>query len=305
MRVDLPAPLSPTSAITSPSLTSKSASRRAWTEPKFFETPRSSSVGGEAAFTGGFYHGGGAPGSASTGKVFLAAELLVLADADLAPLQEAFGEEKLVVRLRDPDRLQQDRLRAADLAVDARDRLLLDDRPRGSCREVRLLPDGLVDRARLPAREDELDAGRRRVLTRQRDLAQPVSLQRGDHGTGQPVVRGEHAVDLVGVTSEHLVEDRASLRCAPLGVLIACGRLLEHAALVEGVQDRVVALLEQNGVVVLDVAVQLGDHRMLRVRALRLEPCDETPTLELAHCHVVERDVVGRLAPHDQAVVVD
>src|SRR5918911_1295541 len=42
--VDLPAPLSPTSAITSPSRTSKSTPRSACTEPKLFETPRSSSV---------------------------------------------------------------------------------------------------------------------------------------------------------------------------------------------------------------------------------------------------------------------
>src|SRR5215212_716337 len=260
MRVDLPAPLSPTSAITSPSLTSKSASRRAWTEPKFFETPRSSSVGGEAAFTGGFYHGGGAPGSASTGKVFLLAELLVLADADLAPLQEAFGEEKLVVRLRDPDRLQQDRLRAADLAVDARNGLLLDDRDRSSRCRVCLFPDGLVDGARLPAGEDELDAGRRRILPRQRELAEPVGLQRGDYGTGQPVVRGEHAVDLVGVLGQHLIEDRAGLGRAPVRVLVARLSLLERAVLVEGVEDRVIPLLEQDRVVVLDVAVQLGDH---------------------------------------------
>ena len=43
--VDLPAPLSPTSAITSPARTSKSTSVSAWTEPKLFETPRSSSNG--------------------------------------------------------------------------------------------------------------------------------------------------------------------------------------------------------------------------------------------------------------------
>ena len=43
--VDLPAPLSPTSAMTSPLRTSKSTSARACTEPKLFETPRSSSVG--------------------------------------------------------------------------------------------------------------------------------------------------------------------------------------------------------------------------------------------------------------------
>src|SRR6266496_494104 len=218
--VDLPAPLSPTSAITSPSRTSKSTSRSASTDPKLLETPCSSSVGGEVAFTGGFYHGGGTPRSTSTMKVFLLAVLRVLTDADLAPLQEPFREEKLVVRLRDPNRLQQDRLRAADLGIDALHRLALDDRDRGGCGRVRLLADRLVDRAGLPAGEDELDAGRRRVLAGERDLAEPVRLQRGDHGTGEPVVRGEDAVDLVGVLSKHLVEDRAGLRRAPVGVLV-------------------------------------------------------------------------------------
>ena len=43
--VDLPAPLSPTSAMTSPARTSKSTSVRAWTEPKLFVTFRASSIG--------------------------------------------------------------------------------------------------------------------------------------------------------------------------------------------------------------------------------------------------------------------
>ena len=43
--VDLPAPLSPTRAMTSPGETWKSTSKRAWTAPKLFETPRSSRTG--------------------------------------------------------------------------------------------------------------------------------------------------------------------------------------------------------------------------------------------------------------------
>src|SRR4051812_21321172 len=43
--VDLPAPLSPTSAIVSPARTSKSTSFSAWTEPNDFETFRSSRSG--------------------------------------------------------------------------------------------------------------------------------------------------------------------------------------------------------------------------------------------------------------------
>src|SRR3954453_15743860 len=57
--VDLPAPLSPTSAITSPSRTSKSTSISACTVPKFFETARQSSWGVEALVTGRSYQNGG------------------------------------------------------------------------------------------------------------------------------------------------------------------------------------------------------------------------------------------------------
>src|SRR5919112_6043629 len=45
MSVDLPAPLSPTSATTSPAATRKSTWYSAWTAPNRFETPRSSRTG--------------------------------------------------------------------------------------------------------------------------------------------------------------------------------------------------------------------------------------------------------------------
>src|SRR3954451_24756597 len=102
--VDLPAPLSPTSAITSPSRTSKSTSESACTEPKCFETPRSSSVGvSVVAVAVSFTFGCGRGAEAPRPRSFLAV-LLVLTDADLAALQEAVGEQDLVVPLRDPDR---------------------------------------------------------------------------------------------------------------------------------------------------------------------------------------------------------
>src|SRR5207237_6882115 len=119
---------------------------------KLFETSRSSRVGG-FAFTRVFYKRWGAPRGTPHRIDRLLAVLLVLAVADLAPLQEAFLEEELVVRLRDPDRGQQDRLRAADLAVHARHLLALDDRDRRSGGRVRLLADRLVDGAALPARD--------------------------------------------------------------------------------------------------------------------------------------------------------
>src|SRR5664280_2778583 len=49
IRVDLPAPLSPTSAMTSPLFTSKSTSVSAWTEPKAFEMLRRSRSGASFA----------------------------------------------------------------------------------------------------------------------------------------------------------------------------------------------------------------------------------------------------------------
>src|ERR671933_1987138 len=210
IRVDLPAPLSPTSAITSPSRTSKSTSWSACTEPKLFETSRSSRVGG-FAFTRVFYKRWGALEGTPHRVDRLLAVLLVLPVADLAALQEAFLEEQLVVRLRDPDRGQQDRLRAADLAVNAGDLLALDDRDRGGRRGVRLLADRLVDGATLPAREDELHARGRRILAGERDRLQAVGLQRRDHGAREAVVRRQHGVDLVPVPGEDLVHDLATL----------------------------------------------------------------------------------------------
>src|SRR4051794_18613032 len=46
--VDLPAPLSPTSAVTSPARATRSTPRSACTAPKFLRPPRTSSVGGGA-----------------------------------------------------------------------------------------------------------------------------------------------------------------------------------------------------------------------------------------------------------------
>src|SRR5690348_387878 len=98
--VDLPAPLSPTSAITSPSRTSKSTSLSACTEPNAFEMARSSSVGVVVA-TESQPRGSGRSGQGrSAPRRFLLVRLLavlrVLAVAHLALLQELVLEENLV-----------------------------------------------------------------------------------------------------------------------------------------------------------------------------------------------------------------
>src|SRR5919201_4804239 len=89
--VDLPAPLSPTSAITSPSRTSKSTSVSACTDPNDLETPRSSRVGAPFPLTASSIRRE-APRRAPLGFIgfgrLLLAVLRVGPVADLALLQE-------------------------------------------------------------------------------------------------------------------------------------------------------------------------------------------------------------------------
>src|SRR5262249_30690969 len=105
--VDFPAPLSPTSAITSPRRTSKSTSVSAWTDPNDFVMLRSWRSGVPLSVISG-------DSKPKTNRwrrqirrlqpvisCFRLAVLLEVADADLALLQEALGEELRVVGLRD------------------------------------------------------------------------------------------------------------------------------------------------------------------------------------------------------------
>src|SRR2546423_957874 len=172
--------------------------------------PRSSRAGAVVAFTSGFVPRWRRTEWAPPPSPLLLAELPVDAVADLALLQEAVLEEELVVLLRDPDGLQQDRLRPADGSVHARDLLALDDRDCRCGSRVCLQANRLVDGAALPAGQDELDSGRRRVLTRDRDRFEAVRLQGGDHGSGQTVVGRDRRIDVVPVAGEHLVEDLAT-----------------------------------------------------------------------------------------------
>src|SRR4029077_6610911 len=97
--VDLPAPLSPTSAITSPLRTSKSTSVSACTEPNVFDRPRISRSGVSLMVRLGTTVE--APGGASTVVTDLPAVLLVRPGAHVAALQELVREEPCVVRLGD------------------------------------------------------------------------------------------------------------------------------------------------------------------------------------------------------------
>src|SRR5690349_10242368 len=103
MSVDLPAPLSPTRAMTSPVRTSKSTSVNACTDPNVFVRSRISRSG--VSLTSGRPYEGRAVEAcrehASTLFGCLLAVLLVRPGAHLAPLQELVREEPGVVRLGD------------------------------------------------------------------------------------------------------------------------------------------------------------------------------------------------------------
>src|SRR5829696_2920012 len=307
IRVDLPAPLSPTRAITSPGRTSKSTSLSAWTEPKLFEIPWSSSrgVGAEAVVTAG-EDGGGTPWRRPPPDRFLVAELRVLADADLAPLQIPV-EEDLVVLLR--DRHRRDDVRRQPLAaVRHRARLpgllTLQQRDSGGRRDGRTRPLVLPDGHRLPAGDDVLHALRSRILAAERDRLQLPSLQCDDDGVRETVVGRRDALDVVARLHEHLLEDRPGLLVVPARRELLRA-LLERPVLVERVQDRLVPALEEERVVVGLAAVQLRDDRLLRVQALRLQARHDALALQHADRLAVPRDVdLGAAADH-LAVVLD
>src|SRR5215210_2063569 len=108
--VDLPAPLSPTSAMTSPERTSKSTSVSASTWPKRLETLRASSVGAVSAVGVGVvsatasvtsarppWSGGGAQSERPRRMTLLLAVLPVLAATDVALLQIPVEEDRVVL----------------------------------------------------------------------------------------------------------------------------------------------------------------------------------------------------------------
>ena len=104
------------------------------------------------------------------------------------------------------------------------------------------------------------------------------------------------------VCGQHLLEDRAGLgRCpspARTGPRPWCS-----PGVVLRLEHRVVALLEQRGVVVGRRAVELGDHRVLG--ALVGQALDQALALQLADLDVVEGDVVVGAAAQGEPVVVD
>src|SRR3954465_3453075 len=222
MSVDFPAPLSPTSAITSPSRTSRSTSVSACTDPNDLKTPRSSRR--SLSLTSRFISYRDDEGDPFRGRLrrmtpLLLAVLGVVAVADVALLEEARREQQLVVRLR--DRLRRDQVGLLDPAAlrvhDAggRDGLALDDRDRRLRCCGGELADVLEHRHRLPARDDVLHTLRAGILAAQRDRLLLLRLQSHDHRVRDAVVRRRDAVDLVTRLDEHLLEDGAGLLVVP------------------------------------------------------------------------------------------
>src|SRR5436190_17160876 len=307
-RVDLPAPLSPTSAMTSTARTSKSTSASAWTDPNDFEILRSSKVGVSVTVPRFLPQrsGEGAQEAPPPLDAVLAllAVLRELADADVALLEELVLEEPGVVRLRNRDDrdLNGGLLLAAVLAepVDPGHLLVMQQRDGRLGSSIGLVRHVLVDGHRLPARDDVLHALHGRVLSRKSDWLQLLRLQGSDHSAGDAVVRSDGAVDLVARRQQHLLEDGLRVRREPeRHELLRAFRQL--AALEQRVQNRVVPALEPERVLIGRAAPELGNNGLRLV----LESVDDALGLGRADCLAVEADVDLGDAAHDLAVVVD
>src|SRR5215203_4454767 len=331
IRVDLPAPLSPTSAVTCPAYASKSTSCNTCTAPKLLLTARSDSSGarswsGRTAVVLGivmltaisvdqFVRGcggpavGRAPAGGASGDAGGLAGLGVLGGADVGGLLVAVVDDRLDVLLGDRDRGLQRRRDVLvqhgvlDRAAGQAGRVLaLDQRDGELGGGVGLLLHGLVDRHALVAGQDGLQAGDRRVLAGHRDLAgEVVGLEPGDDAAGHRVVGGHDAVDLAAVLGVDLLERGAGLGGVPVAGLVTDQLVL--AAVDLRLERLGVALLEQRGVVVGRVAVDEDDVR--RGLAGVGQALVQALAHQLADRHVVERDVVRRAAAEGEPVVVD
>src|SRR5919109_1029954 len=170
-------------------------------------------------------------------------------------------------------------------------------------RDLGLGLDRLVDRHRLFAEQDVLDPGDGRVLPAHGRLLDARGLHRVDRRVREPVVRREDRVHLVARAREDLLHDRLGLLVVPARD-VSVGDELPVARIDPLLHGLVVALAEQERVVVLFAAVQLDDPRLRLVERvdrglefLRHRPSD---------LDVVEADVRGTAGPaRVEAVVLD
>src|SRR5690349_2968336 len=314
--VDLPAPLSPTSAVTSPARTVKSTPCSTCTGPKCLSTPRSCRIGSVTTTPPGTADA--RPGSPaahprkSTG--LLDAELpasgLRGGHAHLGGLHLALVDHRLDVVLGDQLRGEQHRrhlavalrvVRAGGGELVGRRLVALGQRGRELGRGVGLLLDRLVDRHVLVAAQDRLQAVGGGVLAGDRDLAvEAVLLQHGDDRAREAVVGRDDPVDLAAVLRQELLEDDATLLVVPVGDGLARHQL-ELAGVVERLEDVLLAVVEEGGVVVRRGALDL-DHL---ATGLVLHRVGQALALQLADLDVVERHVVVAGTAQVEAVVVD
>ena len=162
------------------------------------------------------YHraGGGAqPGASTASRCCLLAVLRVLADADLALLQELVREQALVVRLRDPDdRKRQRRLLLACRSAWSRSTSgfwPLSSATAACGRGGRLVAARTCRRCPSASRRGCTGRPAASRPGRSAGSASGAGLQVGDHGTGDVVVRRDGTVDLVVRLDQHLAEDRS------------------------------------------------------------------------------------------------
>src|SRR5215213_1446055 len=312
--VDLPAPLSPTRATTSPGRTSKSTSWSACTGPKLLLTPFSESTGvlplsfiwllprmRTGAPRSGRPHSL-PPGLLDAGRL---AAGRVLAGADLVHRPELILDDRVLdLVLRDRHGRQEDRrhlLRAVvDLGVRRRRVLALGERHGELRRRLGLGLDRLVDGHVLLVHEDPLDRGELGVLPgrRPRLRVDAGRLHGRDRGAAGAVVGGIDAHEAVlADRGDRLLHLLLGLVRAPVGRVVLLRDLVAAS-----VDHAVRALLEQLRVVVGGGAV---DHDDGALGAILLELADQGVTLELADLLVVERDVVVDVGVRDQPVVAD
>src|SRR3954471_4960136 len=277
--VDLPAPLSPTSAVTSPARTVKSTSCSTCTAPKLFDTAFSCRIGSlivPSSALGCPSQGSGpgagrregstsrtrAPGHWVTWcRASADAELGAVggqvAHAHLGGLDRLGVDHRLDVVLGDQLRVEQHRLdRPAALRVVlglgrdlVRGRLVALGQRGG---QLGGRPGLLVDRLEhghvLVAAQDGLQAVRGGVLAGDRDLAVEAVLgEHGDDRAGQAVVGRDDAVDLAAVAGQDLLEGGAADLVVPLLDRLALHEL-QGAGVVERLEHLLLAVVEQGGV---------------------------------------------------------
>src|SRR3954449_7113865 len=271
--VDLPAPLSPTSALTLPGWTSMSTPLSTSTGPKLLRMSRSSMRAvmdvlllllsrrhddGRARCARAHHH-------CSNGFCLVDAGLraggLDVAGAHVGDLGVAVVEHLLhVLRGHDGGRLGDERRPVRGLLVDGRllalQQLLAQIDGRLSLELVRL-----VDGAELLAQQDVLQAGRGGVLAAHGDLL-AVLVEHRDRGAGVGVVGRPDGVDLAVQRGVALLEERLRLRLVPRA------RGLERRLDARGRHLVVRALVKLGRVAVGRVAAAVDDLGRLRVLAL-------------------------------------